>query len=434
MTFGDIVKSIVGLIIILYVIWFVVVVGGVVFKYISKSWDNISYLIAAIVTILVSGIVILLYINDSKKKVESAEKDKEKSLSEQRQREREFNRLKKELEKTFSEITEETDNLENHYNTALKSRSPFSHVAEMVSDWETIIYDNTIHFLRSKKRPAIKKSEDVMILRDKTREAIRQYKEMRYKYLFLLDAFPELKRYVDDEEALKNIADYKDYEDFKAEGDEVLDYITTEEYKKMPEDERNQIALDRYKKTNKSNWQIGMQYEMYIGYLLRKSNMHVVQYGIENGLQDLGRDIIATRMENGVEVTYIVQCKNWSKKKDKVVHENVICQLFGTTVQYELTHKGLFNKVVPMLVISHKLSATAEEFAKRLGVMVFVRSLGDYPMIKCNINNGNKIYHLPFDQQYYRTQIKLPGEFYAWTVKEAEDAGFRRARKHLFNK
>lgn len=205
MTFGDIIKSIIGLIIIVYVIWFVVLVGGVVFKYISESWDNISYLIVAIATIIMSGIVILHYINDSKK-----------------------------------------------------------------------------------------------------------------------------------------------------------------------------------------------------------------------------------RIEDGVEVTYIVQCKNWSKKKDKVVHENVVCQLFGTTVQYELTHKGLFNKVVPVLVISHRLSATAEEFAKRLGVLVFVRSLGDYPMIKCNINNGNKIYHLPFDQQYYRTQIKLPGEFNAWTVKEAVDAGFRRARRHVY--
>lgn len=52
-------------------------------------------------------------------------------------------------------------------------------------------------------------------------------------------------------------------------------------------------------------------------------------------------------------------------------------------------------------------------------------------MIKCNIgNNGEKIYHLPFDQQYYRTEIKSPGEFYAWTVEEAVNAGFRRAFKY----
>jgi hypothetical protein len=54
-------------------------------------------------------------------------------------------------------------------------------------------------------------------------------------------------------------------------------------------------------------------------------------------------------------------------------------------------------------------------------------------MIKCNINNGNKIYHLPFDQQYWRTVIDKPGEFYAITVKEATKAGFRRAFKHYIN-
>ena len=37
------------------------------------------------------------------------------------------------------------------------------------------------------------------------------------------------------------------------------------------------------------------------------------------------------------------------------------------------------------------------------------------------------------DQQYDRTIIgNRSGEFYAFTVKEAEDAGFRRAFKHRF--
>ena len=45
-------------------------------------------------------------------------------------------------------------------------------------------------------------------------------------------------------------------------------------------------------------------------------------------------------------------------------------------------------------------------------------------MIKCNINRGERIYHLPFDQQYHRTEIKNTGEFYAMTVKEATQEGF----------
>jgi hypothetical protein len=54
----------------------------------------------------------------------------------------------------------------------------------------------------------------------------------------------------------------------------------------------------------------------------------------------------------------------------------------------------------------------------------------EFPRIKCNINGKDKIYHLPFDQQYDRTQIKNNGEFMAWSVAEAESKGFRRAKRH----
>jgi len=54
----------------------------------------------------------------------------------------------------------------------------------------------------------------------------------------------------------------------------------------------------------------------------------------------------------------------------------------------------------------------------------------DYPMIKCNVNGNDKIYHLPFDQQYDRVRIgSVPGECYVKTAAEAEKLGFRRAKR-----
>ncbi len=44
-------------------------------------------------------------------------------------------------------------------------------------------------------------------------------------------------------------------------------------------------------------------------------------------------------------------------------------------------------------------SATAKAFADKFGVQVSIKVMGKYPQIRCNINNGNKVYHLPFDQQ-----------------------------------
>lgn len=50
-------------------------------------------------------------------------------------------------------------------------------------------------------------------------------------------------------------------------------------------------------------------------------------------------------------------------------------------------------------------------------------------MVKCNVSkNGEKIYHLPFDQQYDKINIQKGKHCqYVWTVAEAEQLGFRRA-------
>lgn len=53
------------------------------------------------------------------------------------------------------------------------------------------------------------------------------------------------------------------------------------------------------------------------------------------------------------------------------------------------------------------------------------------PLVKCNISKSdNKIYHLPFDQQYDRIKINISkGEMFAYTIDEAVSKGFRRAKK-----
>lgn len=68
--------------------------------------------------------------------------------------------------------------------------------------------------------------------------------------------------------------------------------------------------------------------------------------------------------------------------------------------------------------------------AAELDVPIRTERLTRYPMIKCNVNSGTqeRIFHLPFDQQYDKVIIgNQPGEFYAETVEEAEREGFRRA-------
>ena len=341
---------------------------------------------------------------------------------------------KLELEQEYASLRNKCLSQTEQLRRATGNMTPFRYVASMLTDLEMCVFKDAEKWMKNKKNPAFSTAEKVKELRVKSRECFLQYKEMEYKYSFLLSVFPELKKYVDDEEELLHLSDFKGYDDFSDNRDRVEDWITSEEYMKLSVNERNQLAFDRYKKRNKSKWEIGMEYELYIGYVLRKDGFYIKQFGIENGLNDLGRDIIAEKAHlDGTRSIYIIQCKNWSKEKE--LHENVVCQLYGTTLEYQINHPEYINtRIIPLLVTTTKVSQTAEKFSRKLEVVVKTVPFGEYPMIKCNINNdGERIYHLPFDQQYWRTRIEKPGEFYAWSVKEAVEAGFRRAMRWVGN-
>ncbi|WP_289739352.1 restriction endonuclease [Paramuribaculum intestinale] len=309
------------------------------------------------------------------------------------------------------------------------SKSPFKISAKLYTDVKTILYNEAEIYLLNKYQPAPRAAEEVKRFRLMTEEAIRSAKEMEYKYDYLLNIFPELNEYIGKDEdilSLNNIT-IKEIKDIR---DNAINYLTQDEWRTLSEDERNQLALDRYMQRPKSKWAIGMLYEMYVGHVLRQQHTSVVQFGIKQGLNDLGRDIIATTYDHGLKKVYIIQCKNWSSAK--LIHENVVCQIFGSAMEYDIKynqHKSF--TVIPALYVTTELSETAKIFAKRLGVEVTVMPLKDFPVIKCNINHGNKIYHLPFDQQYWNTEISNEGEFFATTVKEATSKGFRRAFRHF---
>lgn len=358
-----------------------------------------------------------------------------------------FQEKKQEVEQDYKE---KSNILEKEHNTKLSkierreiiikniinTESPFKYSATLIADIKSALYADAESRLRYKSHPAVKAADEVKKIKESFKQEESKYKELLYKYELLFEIFPELEDYVESDKDLLDMGETKSFEgliDERKDYDRVRDWIDGDEYKKLSVTQRNQLALDRYKNRKKSNRTIGLEYELYIGYLLRSRKLYVTQFGIDRGLNDLGRDIIAEEINiNGSRTIYVIQCKRWAK--DKVIHENVICQLFGTTLEYKYTHKSYnIANFIPVLVTTVQLSETAKEFAKHLEVEVRIIPMGDYPMIKCNIDT--MIYHLPFDQQYYTTQIKeSKGEFYAWTVEEAEKKGYRRACKHFINK
>ncbi len=273
-----------------------------------------------------------------------------------------------------------------------------------------------------------KKVQDIRVIRNEAKERIEAAKEAEYELNYLLELYPELQDVIDTD--YKELFIYNSLEQMSDNYDRTRQYLTSSEWQNLSFSERNQLALDRYVESrNKNKWQIGRDYEESIAYNMYESNgWQANPIGITKKLEDMGRDIIATR---GNEVE-IVQCKYWSKTK--VIHEKHIFQLFGTSVCYSLEHKEEGLIVSPVFVTNIELSPVAREAARYLNVRVIENyPMKEYPRIKCNIGKdeyGFKtfIYHLPMDQQYDNVKINAAkGEFKAYTVKEAEDKGFRRA-------
>lgn len=374
-------------------------------------------------------------------------KELKKSISEKETISKEFKTLlyKKEKElkfqkEVFAKLSERNEELEFAINekdvffASLKDKTneKISKITSLYSDHLLVQYDISAKYLENKKHPALVEAVRITELKKQTKIYVKQLRELEYKYEVLLQLFPELNRYVDDFETIQLLENADNIEELKAElNEEYFDRTTVIDKNTCPnlEIEKNQKALDRYISSSKTKWQIGRDYELYCGYYYKRKGWDVTYFGIEKKLNDLGRDVIAQKNNE----RHIIQCKYWSKHK--LIHEKHVLQTYGTTIVEEFENSDLFSKITPVLMTNTNLSETATKFAKILGVKVIKEDMGEFPRIKCNINvdsNGvkTKIYHLPFDQQYDKTQIKYEDEFYAYTVKEAVEKGFRRAFRY----
>lgn len=300
-------------------------------------------------------------------------------------------------------------------------------LAEMIADAEMSVDRCRQRELAVKKRPALAAAVTVKEIAGEKRVLTTRLKFLEYQLKSYEEWFPTLADYR--EALLEELIPVGGGRDGLAEienADPALPFLSREEYEGLSPTKRNQLALDRYRARDKSDWEIGRHYERLLGYLYEREGWLVTYHGAVKGFEDFGRDLICERLGE-IE---IVQAKCWSKSK--VLHEKHVFQLFGSTMHFRKEHSEMF--VTPVLISTTELSDFAKEAAQILGVRVKTRQLEDFPLVKCNVNpsTGEKIYHLPFDQQFDRVQIKAWGESFEWTIEAAEAKGFRRAYRHRF--
>jgi len=308
----------------------------------------------------------------------------------------------------------------------IEKSSGYPTLLQAIDYYEKIKDETVEQFLRYKSHPAIKAAEIVKEEAKRRRQAEYENKKTQAIIEYYESIAPFLVDLKNDIVDLEDEEKYRDYDE-EEKLDPAIHYLTKEEFRKLPSIQRNQTALDRFWARPKSKWLIGKLYERYIGYLYEEQGYNVEYVGIFKGFEDLGRDLICQKNNEFI----VIQCKNWAKFR--TIYEKHIFQFFGTVFQYKDANPN--KKVKAIFYTTTEVSDLARRFSKELGIELKENFKFDkeYPCIKCNVSriDGTKIYHLPFDQQYDNVKVeKKRGEFYCKTVKEAENAGFRRAFRY----
>jgi hypothetical protein len=313
----------------------------------------------------------------------------------------------------------------------------FPWLAEAYADYFYLKELEEAKYLEYKSHPAPKSAEKVREIARQKKEISLKLRQAQYIIKYFLSLVPSLEEWLGerDEELIKAVLSRDIEEPFftlkaywHSGQDPARRYLSKEEWEKLSRLEKLQLALERYWNP-KTRFEAGIIYERYIGYLHEIDGWNVYYSGVHEGKADLGRDLIAKKGDT----TKIIQCKRWSSPKFKMINEKHIFQLFGTAFQYKLENPK--EKVIAAFYSTAPVSELARHFAKELSKILYIEikdnfPLKKYPLVKCNVSRrtGEKIYHLPFDQQYDRTIIEEEkNERYVETVEEAEALGYRRA-------
>lgn len=344
------------------------------------------------------------------------------------------NDVNKEINNKYQEEASQRDKAQKETNlwkaSLIEKSAGFPTLFKAIEQYENLKDERLEKYLNYKSHPARKGAEVVKQEAQRRRQAEYENRTTKAIIEYYESIAPFLIDFKDDIIDFEDEAKYREYSE-EERLDPAIYYLAKEEFRKLPSVERNQIALDRYWKRPKSNWIIGRMYERYIGYLYEERGYDVEYVGIFKGFEDLGRDLICQKVKDFI----VIQCKYWAQFR--TIYEKHIFQFFGTVFQY--IDENPDKKVKAIFYTSTELSELARRFSTELGIELKENFKFDkeYPSIKCHTSkiDGTKIYHLPFDQQYDKTKLeKKYGEFYCKTVKEAEEAGFRRAFRYRQNR
>jgi hypothetical protein len=169
----------------------------------------------------------------------------------------------------------------------------FPWLASAIADFHALEAERDAKILDTKKHPAVKAADEVREHGRKRRDAELNFRVMRYRVEYYEKLFPWIIEYVGDD--VPDIAVDLSASLAEPTDDPVKHWLNDSEYQNLSIVEKNQLALDRWRLSKKTRWQIGRDYERFIGYKYETLGYDVAFTGAIDGLQDMGRDVIARR-------------------------------------------------------------------------------------------------------------------------------------------
>jgi hypothetical protein len=337
------------------------------------------------------------------------------------------------------EVQKKIEHKESFFGDVLRNMRKDGALLPSLTRWAKTLQEEEdklfVQSMVSKARPALSSATKVQQSRREAREHKALAETLRNQIDLYESLAPWLTEFTEltvDEvvEGIKSQISAESDSGSESEEDPAKRFLSSTEWQSLSREQQLQIALDRYLSPGrkKTLWEVGRDFERYIGYEYENLGFKVSYFGAKNKLNDLGIDLIC---EDNKEI-HIIQCKRLSVLKKIPVRENIVAQIYGASQFYKISKKiSSKKKVIPKIITTYILSEQAEEFANHLGVIIQQNKIiSSYPVIKCNISKKSreKIFHLPFDQQYDTITIgDVEGEFYASSIDEAVTAGFRHA-------
>lgn len=181
---------------------------------------------------------------------------------------------------------------------------------------------------------------------------------------------------------------------------------------------------------------IGKLYERFVGYKYTLKGYTVHYLGLTGKDKLKGIDL---RAENDKEIL-LIQCK--CHTHTKIFHSDIIDKLGGAIAAFKKKTQTK-KSIRGIFYTSAGVADEAKQEASLLGIEIIENEPYNphYPQIKCNISLHNeKRYFLPWVPSYDNVIIEPEkGEFFADSVLDAVDVGFKRAKappglnKHIFD-